>query len=312
MVDQQSEPTRLQDHQPGSETLMAPTALHDPTRSSIVSRIIEMEIVPGLISRSRQFARPAGPAARTNLPQSIVGLPIALQVSSEMVEELTNLTIAGDAAVCQVYVDQLSASGLEHRSLFSNLFANVARLLGRRWEDDTCTFFEVTIGLAALHQLVRINAAPASVMEKGADVFTPRILLLPAPGEQHVFGLLILADSLTASGYDVDVELDVTESDDVTRIVKERPCECVSLSCSNDRCLDGLSESVSKLRAARDFGQRPIVIGGPAIQRAPHLVTAFGADDTADDETGFAVLLDRLLFAHGAPAKTRQLVGTAQ
>ncbi len=228
-----------------------------------------------------------------------------------MVEELANLAIAGDCAACQVFVDRLAASGLEHRSLFSNLLANVATAAGAQ------------VGRRYLHipgSHRRLGRPSSTYSKQCCSSFQPggpangpmqRVLLLPAPGEQHFFGLLMLADHLTATGYDVDLELDVSHSDDVARIVNDRPCEIVSLSCSNDRCLDALSESVSKLRAARCFGQRPIIIGGPAIARAPHLVSAFGADGTAEDEPGFAALLGSLLAPHASRAKTRQLVGIA-
>lgn len=311
MVDQQPAQLQSQRHEPSDEMLSADHHSSEPTRTTIVSRIIELEIVPGLIARPRQPVARTKPTPRTKRTPTVARGPVALQVSAEMVEELANLATAGDCAACQVFVDRLAASGLEHRSLFSNLLANVARLLGLRWEEDTCTFLEVTVGLAVLHQLIRNNAAPAFSLEGSADGPTQRVLLLPAPGEQHFFGLLMLADHLTATGYDVDLELDVSHSDDVARIVNDRPCEIVSLSCSNDRCLDALSELVSKLRAARGFGQQPIIIGGPAIARAPHLVSAFGADGTAEDEPGFAALLGSLLAPHESPAKTRQLVGIA-
>lgn len=311
MVDQQPAQAQSQRHEPCDEMLSGDHHSGAPTGNTIVSRIIELEIVPGLIARPRQPIERAKPASRTQRQPRAARGPIALQVSAEMVEDLANLAIGGDCEACQVFVDKLAASGLEHRSLFSNLLANVARLLGLRWEEDTCTFLEVTVGLAVLHQLIRNNAAPAFSLEGSGSGSMPRILLLPAPGEQHFFGLLMLADTLTASGYDVDLELDINHSDDVAGIVNDRPCEIVSLSCSNDRCLDALSESVSKLRAARCFGQRPIIIGGPAIARAPHLVSAFGADGTAEDEPGFAALLGSLLAPHSSRAKARQLVGIA-
>jgi hypothetical protein len=169
----------------------------------------------------------------------------------------------------------------------------------------------VTIGLSVLQQLIRDNAAHPPIERDGEIRLPSRILLLPAPGDQHIFGILILSNTLDTSLYDIDMEFDVIDADHVTSIVADRPCDCVSFSCSNDRCLDALSESVSKLRAFTGFGRRPIIVGGPAISRSPGIVDELGANGTAGDETGFASLLHRLLYARTASTIARQSLGTA-
>jgi methylmalonyl-CoA mutase cobalamin-binding subunit len=268
--------------------------------TSIVARIIELEIIPGLLSRSRVKAETRhGPPGRI----------AALQVSPGMVDKLADLAIHAGPAGCQAYIDRLCARGLEQRSLFGNLFANVARLLGRMWEDDTCTFIEVTIGISVLQQLIRDNADDTLIGPAGRDM-PVRVLLLPAPREQHIFGILILAQSLRTSGFDVDLEFAVEDPDHVTRIVSARPCDCIGFSCSNDRWLDGLSESVSKLRHYAGFGPRPIVLGGPAISRCPERVRQMTVNGTAEDDTGIVCLLQRLTSARPMAATNREFAGT--
>lgn len=301
MVDHHSvngvSPRRL--HRPDPHT-DADHAGKPASDNSIVARIIELEIIPGLLSRSRQEAQNRPRHAQT---------PVALQVSPGMVHKLAELALQSGAPGCQTYVDRLTAQGLEQRSLFGILFANTARLLGRMWEEDECTFVEVTVAISVLQQLIHDNSGDG-LAGLGQTYVPIRVLLLPAPREQHIFGILIVAQSLRSSGFDVDIEFEIANADHVLRIVGERPCDCIGFSLSSDRWLEGLTESVSKLRDYAGFGPRPIVLGGPAIARTPERLRALDIDGTAEDETGVVRLLQSLTSARSMSAAPGELAGT--
>ena len=86
------------------------------------------------------------------------------------------------------------------------LLAPAARELGRLWEQDECDFMQVTLALCRLHQLLRVLSAEFRG-EEVAHELERRILLAPFPGEQHTFGVALVAEFLQRAGWEVWQEL---------------------------------------------------------------------------------------------------------
>ena len=136
----------------------------------------------------------------------------------EDVVALVGLVIADDAAASLAYVEALRARGIPLERLYLDLFAVVARRLGQLWTEDLCSFADVTVGLVRLQGLVREYSPAFMPSVEGRD---PRrsALLIPVPGEQHTFGLAMVAEFFLRAGWEVHSDPMIS----VRRAVEHRP-----------------------------------------------------------------------------------------
>jgi hypothetical protein len=101
------------------------------------------------------------------------------------------------------FVRTLLARGTTLEEIYLDLLTPAARHLGSLWDEDLCDFTDVTLGLWRLHQVLA-DLGPS--FEQGTSLHpagvqndqTHRALLLPLPGSQHTFGLLMVADFFRA------------------------------------------------------------------------------------------------------------------
>ena len=146
-------------------------------RLSRLVETLEHDIIPRLV---RAHA-PAAHDADVHLPQRADVLAF------------TALVLAGDDNGTQQQLAALRARGVGIESLYMHLLAPAARHLGELWEDDRCHFADVTVGLGRLQQIMRGLSAVFGV-EVSTTAGGRRVLLMPAPGEQHTFGLSMVAE----------------------------------------------------------------------------------------------------------------------
>ena len=165
-----------------------------------LARAIESEVIPRLMLSHR---------APGDLP---LGAIDASGFDERTPERLAALALSGHDDRALAFVYALLADGLPLESIFLDLLSPAARILGRQWEDDVITFTDVTIGLSRLQRLMRRLAAVSR--PAGAAVDRGSVLLTAVPGEQHLFGVLMLEDGKIRSVLARAVE-------EATRIVEQ-------------------------------------------------------------------------------------------
>jgi hypothetical protein len=144
---------------------------------------------------TRESGRPDTAADREGI--------IPCSIDSGEIDAFARRAVTCDSDTLVEEVHRLLAGGVTHEDLLLKLLAPAARRLGKMWDDDSCDFADVTIGLMKLHRVLeRVNAEGPSGMGAGGN--SPRVLLAPAPGEQHVFGIVMVGEffsrSATVSG----------------------------------------------------------------------------------------------------------------
>jgi methanogenic corrinoid protein MtbC1 len=149
---------------------------------------IETDIVPRLLLARRGAGHPVLPK-----PDLITGDDVA---------RFTDLVLADNAAGTASFLDMLRGRGILTDALFIDLLGPSALLLGTRWEDDTCSFGDVTLAMIRLQRVLR-ELTPAFHAEIAPRPEVRRALLVPAPGEQHGMGLRIVAEFLRRAGWQV-------------------------------------------------------------------------------------------------------------
>lgn len=239
--------------------------LEEATRSLL--RTIEGEIIPRLMLA--HAAGPAGTSANTRQP------------TQADIDRLCELALGNDAQAALRFVRGLIADGLSLEAAYLDLLAPAARGAGAAWEDDRCSFTDVTIGLwrlqAVMHELRGAGGPPRHAFDAPR-----RILLRVTPGEQHGFGLTIVAEFFRRAGWTVHDEVSEAGTDPVDN-VSDQYFDVVGLSLSAERHLDTLARTIHAIRKMSRNRHIGVLVGGPMIDQNPDWVVRVGADASARD-----------------------------
>lgn len=253
----------------------------DPKRTMLV-RAIETEVIPRLILSRRAALRHAAVLeAEHPLPEC------------GSIEEFAGLTFAADGFAAAAFVEAARDRGASVEALYLDLMAPAARHLGQLWEDDVCDFTDVTIGLGRLQQILR-RLSPAFLGECEDFRRGRRALLMPLPGEQHTFGLLMVAEFLRRAGWEVWSGA-LNGQGDVAGLVRRKWFAVAGLSLSTEVQIDGLARCIRGIRRASKNRQIGVMVGGPLFIQHPELVAQVGADVTATDGRQAVLLAEDLL-----------------
>ena len=193
------------------------------------------------------------------------------------------MTLGNDDGAASAYVDELLAKGSSVESIFLELLAPAARQLGTLWESDAADFANVTLGVGRL-QLIMRRLSDRFTDETNAFHAGESVLLTIIPGEQHSFGLSMVAEFFRRAGWNLCTG-PFSSHQELTSLVHNHWFDIVGFSVSSDRRLDELKKDIHDIR--RDSRNRHvgIIIGGPMVIAQPDLVASMGADMMSADAT---------------------------
>jgi methanogenic corrinoid protein MtbC1 len=240
------------------------------SRMAKLVRTIEGEIVPRLVLSRRVTPLPRGAAAHAQR------FPTDLDI-----KELVRLLLAHDAPVASAYVEAVRQGGVSLESICLELLAPAARELGVLWVEDECDFMQVTVGLCRLHQVLRVLSAEFRVDECEAQPGR-RILLAPIPGDQHTFGITLVAQFLRRAGWEVWHEFSA-RSTDIVEVLRQNWFTVVGLSVGSETRLDDVAALITVIRQASRNRGIGVLVGGPLLVDRPEIAALVGADATAVD-----------------------------
>lgn len=236
-------------------------------------RVIEAEVVPRLVLSRR--------AASGAAPVGAAGDHVPAVPDPADVEELVRLAVAHDAVAASAYVEAVRSRGASVESLYLDLLAPAARRLGELWTADLCGFADVTVALGRLQQLLR-ELGPAFRGEAGQRGHGRRALLVPTPGDQHTFGLVMVAEFFARAGWDVWSGPAASRAE-LVGLVRGSWFAVVGLSVGGECRLDGLAATIRAIRRASRNRSIGVLVGGPVFVERPELAVIVGADATAVD-----------------------------
>jgi MerR family transcriptional regulator, light-induced transcriptional regulator len=257
---------------------VAPDGVAVPSGADQLARLIEAEILPRLMSGYGHG--PAAPGAAA-LPASYVGRFAQALLNDEigpLFDEMARLQAAGHNAP----------------GLMEGLIAPAVRLLGEWWLADDIDFVDVTMGSWRCQQLVHALGAqsPGQAPLPGN---VRRALILPAPGEQHVLGAMMVEDAFRRAGWATRGGPALDE-DALIALASREPFDVIGLSVSCAPRLPALARTLGLLR--RVAVQPPLLLlGGPALAGQTDS-TGLGADAIADTAEAAVVLAERRLALH--------------
>jgi methanogenic corrinoid protein MtbC1 len=246
----------------------------DPDRLARLMRTIEGEIVPRLVMTRRPQAATVGPEG----PEVIYYDDTLDELD---VKEFVRLLLAHDPGVASAFVDTVLNRGASLEAVCLELLAPAARELGLLWEEDACDFMQVTVGLCRLHQVLR-ELSPAFDCVQFPQKGHREILLAPYPGEQHTFGVTLVAQFLRRAGWDVTQGSPGTVAD-LLALMRQNSFVLIGLSVGLDRSREELAQTIRSIREQSRNRSIGVLVGGPLFVDNPDLAVSVGADATASN-----------------------------
>jgi methanogenic corrinoid protein MtbC1 len=249
-------------------------------------RTIETEIIPRLML-----------AHRADAEAHLAAPGYATSDQTLDVEEFTRLLLAPDDARAGQYLLSLRDGGYPLDHLYLNLLAPAARRMGHLWEEDLCSFSEVTVGLSRLHRRL-LELGPA--FHNGRGTFQPgkRALLVAAPGEQHTFGLFMVTEFFRREGWEVSGEPIQTVAD-LADAVHDNWFELVGLSAGTSQRLEDVRFAVTTVRKSSRNHAVAVMVGGPLFNSNPEFSQQVGADGFGTDAQEALAQAERLVRLGG-------------
>ncbi len=261
--------------------------MHTLTGGVALASVVEAEIVPRLLAAQqvRFGAAPSAVAAGAEgVPladgEAQAAPPPALDSAGDaFIAAFAAELIRGDHAAIRLRIEELSQGGLPAESICLQVLAPAARHLGELWTDDRCSFLDVTTGTVLLHGIM--NGLRPAFCYGAVDGVRPRCaMLVTAPGEQHRFGLAMLAEFFRNDQWQVSLPIGKTIAQ-IAALAAARPLDMVGFSAGSDRQLGALAACIAALRASSCNPDILVMVGGPIFAARPELVRLVGADATA-------------------------------
>ena len=253
-----------------------------PASNAAISTLIEGEIIPQLLVAHR--LRPERPVATGSGA-----------ITAQDLAEFAPLALVLQADELLTHVEGYIARGVGVEAIFVDLLAPTARRLGEMWEDDTCDFLDVTIGLWRLQEVMR-EIAWGNALMAGPLAAPHRSLFATMPGEQHSFGTTMVHEVFVRGGWDSEV-LVCSESRELVAKLANKPYDVVGLTVSCAATIAPLGDLIKAIRSVSMCPEVQILIGGHAVNVNPTLAGEVGADGTAPDAPGALALANCLVGA---------------
>ena len=173
-------------------------------------------------------------------------------------------------------VDALLSEGFAQERIFLELITPAARHLGTLWDNDLCSFTDVTCGLAIMHQVIyrlgyEFRDGPH---DKGVQ---SNVLVCCAPGSLHLLGATIVGDLFRREGASVVIEISSTEQE-LVRAVANEWFDVIGISVSIESQLLQLKSLVQALKANSGNPNVKVILGGPIFMLVSVTADMFNAD----------------------------------
>ncbi|MEL6665060.1 MAG: cobalamin-dependent protein [Pseudomonadota bacterium] len=251
-----------------------------------LARTIEAEILPRLVL---VHSNDAAPISHSNMGG---------EIHPEQLDEFVNLMIDRSGVSGREMVDAFIEDGVAPEVIYLDLLAPAARQMGAMWESDIRNFSEVTIGLCRLHEVLRHQ----SLIPDREHVFpapnAPTILLSTVLEDQHVFGVIMVAEFFRKNGWQVICEPGAS-TEEILRITSRQNLDMIGLSVARSFEASTVSVVIEQIRTSSRNSDIKVILGGPLIERDPTFAGRVGADGGMVD-------------AEAAPAAAKTLLATAR
>jgi len=255
---------------PRRQPIPAPIWRFRPALQPIgVLKTIKTQIIPKIVLALRKAPVPTSE-------------PSAPHKNPGTVEQFAALALGTKDDASFAFVEDLLAQGLEVEAIFLDLLAPAARHFGSLWESDATDFANVTLAMSRLQRIMR--RLGERFFDAAGQGGGESVLLTIIPGEQHSFGLSMVAEFFRRAGWNLCTG-PFSSHQELISLVHNHWFDIVGFSVSSDRRLDELQKDIQDIRRESRNRQVGIILGGPAVIAQPGLVASMGADMMSADAT---------------------------
>ena len=203
---------------PRRSLIPAPIWRFRPTLPPInVVRTIKTRIIPKLVLALR--SAPKSPE-------------IAEQESPNTIAQFAALALGDDDAAASAFVRERMTEGMSVESVFIDLLAPTAQYLGELWDSDATDFANVTLAVGRLQMIMR-QLGDAFFEQRTPSEGGESALLTTIPGEQHSFGLSMVAEFFRRAGWNLCTG-PFSSHQELTSLVHNHWFDIVGFSVSSD------------------------------------------------------------------------------
>ena len=238
---------------------LPPATEQENLSGGVLAKVIEREIIP------RLFLAHLGPASgrKTMEPTDV----ISVDDSDAFAEMILTRGFSDIMDRVQSLIDR----GVSLQRIYLDVLSPVARRLGELWEQDRCTFTDVTLGLARLQQVLREVGRRSGESMKRA-IPKARIYLVPAPGEQHTFGLSMVEEYFLHAGWETAIE-HVHATQTVLQTVARQRLDVIGFSVGCEEFFNPLLDLVQRVRKSALNREMLVMVGGKFITDHPEIAS---------------------------------------
>jgi methanogenic corrinoid protein MtbC1 len=191
---------------------------------------------------------------------------------NELARVYLDHALAGRGAeAAQTLIQAVLSGGIDLVDLFERVLVPASQRVGDLWH-------EAQISVADEHFVTQLNQkliAVAGALRPVPRSHSERVVLACPPDEQHDTGLRMVAELLSAEGYDARLLGAATPIRALVDYVRKNPPLAVALSVASPLAIGSLATAVTALREADPA--LPIFVGGCCAERYPAVAEAVGA-----------------------------------
>jgi methanogenic corrinoid protein MtbC1 len=207
---------------------------------------------------------------------------------SELARVYLDHALAGrDSQAAQTLIEAVVSKSIDLVDLFERVITPAAHRVGDLWH-------EAQISIADEHFVTQLNQrviAIAGTLQPAPESRSGRVLLACPPEEEHDTGLRMIAELLTAHGYEVSMLGAATPIPALVDYARKSRPLAVGLSVASPLAIGSLAATVTGLREAEP--ELPVFVGGRCVERYPAVATAVGVPACTTTRETLA-LLDEL------------------
>lgn len=256
--------------------------LNEKQIMDLLANVVEGEIIPRLMLAHQNFVS-------TQIDDTLEDV-----LSEDAIEQFAKLTITGEVDDLEDHIVALTRQGVIVETVYLQLMAPAARKLGEYWEQDICSFTDVTIGLGCLQTLLyRLSARQKGVTD--ADVLVPRGLFITPFGGQHSFGIRMVEDLFRRAGWKTLCEPNIL-SQDLADLIATENFDLVGIGISIIGQLELVEEMIANVRQCSRNRDIKIMVGGNLIVEQSELATSLGADFSAIDAREAVTIAQNIIY----------------
>ena len=236
----------------------------------LINELLHDRLVPELLEQSYNIAR------KELTPSSQMAV---YEFHESDIISFSNLLIENNLDGAEAAIEHYLNHGCSMTHLTLDLFSDSARHLGEMWCTDECSFADVTVGLATLHQLLRkLDGKLAREIKKQKGKGS--ILLTTIPKDTHIFGVAVLDLFFTSNGWYSQALIDPTQ-EQILETITNQHVDVVGLSVSCSHDLDECKALIKLIRECSRNTNIKVMVGGNIFIDKPELANSVNADVSA-------------------------------